>query len=139
MANVENINKLIGRLRSDQGDHFAMADFASTVTHECGTTFCLAGWANVIRVAETGLNTETMNSRDFVSEIIGEDKAIGWLGISDRAGAHLFFTVGSMRIHDFDDLPPNIRSAAGIRVLEILRDERYVDWDAAIDFAKSNN
>lgn len=41
-----------------------------------------------------------------------------------------------MALDEFDELPRKVRTAAAIRVLEILRDENRVAWDEAIAYAQ---
>lgn len=156
MANVENINRLIEHLKASGAKKFRMEFYAqdlgdlqeAKIFKECGTAFCIAGHANVLRLAERGRKVATLNEGDFHHEINRSPaRAAEWLGISEDSDTYngegeegqLFRMSGAFDwdVEMFDnDLSDDIRLAAGIRVLEILRDEDRVDWDEAIEFAQ---
>lgn len=151
MPNIENINKVIDALRKDQevGTHFIMRDFAqyideNTVPGEesgsyqlCNTALCIAGWANLLRMQEQ--DPDALKSADFISNAGSSRGAREWLGIPYEQADPLFaMSNARIGVSTFDRLVQDVRYKAGIRVLEILRDEGVVDWDRALSEAGYN-
>ena len=164
MPNNENINKLIDRLRQDDGTHFMMEGYVQhTPTArllpdddperprrhiECGTAYCLAGWANLLRMTEIGIDYKSVRASDddpeaFIDQFSNADVAADWLGITTHQANRLFLmwnweSCNMPDTEEFDRIDPATRRAAAIRVLEILRDTGEVNWaqacaDAGID------
>jgi hypothetical protein len=149
MPNTENINRLIALIKADNGEHFLMSSFINYLPHanfdqdkepiryiECGTACCLAGWANTIIMTDSGIDLKNLVGDRLEEEITNDRRAEKWLGIRTNQALELFFPFGKMI--SIDKLPSRARAAAGIRVLEILREENRVDWDAAISYAKES-
>lgn len=154
MPNVENINKVIAALEADKevGTHFLMGDFMVYISpvpddgergkhHACKTAFCIAGWANYLRLKEEA--PDILNCRDFEDHVTRYTAAAYWLDINWTHAQPLFFMrteyrhnlipdLDSSMLKWFDDLPTPQRYASAIRVLEILRDENVVDWPRAL-------
>ncbi len=164
-VNVGNIQKVIDRLTLDDGSHFIMQDFVQwikpqpmgrysdqTTTRadkwiECGTAMCVAGWANLIRMTEEGVDYKAITDSEFRQAFESWHKAREWLGIAGYGPAedlfrcqiednvrfqlegHTYIVAG---MDGFDRLPNATKRAAGIRVLEILRDTGEVDWQQAL-------
>jgi hypothetical protein len=161
MPNIDNINKLIARLQADDGSHFRMACFIAPLSDpeqgeareyvECGTVLCIAGWANLFAMQEAGIDPNREVKLDPLSDKVrlkfGQQfsdtvRAAEWLGIYSGDGENEYATAADRLFYQrgyhrdaFDALQPAVRRAAGIRVLEVLRDTGEVDWPTAIDFA----
>ena len=158
--NIENINTLIARLKADapRGKYFGMEhycvplnrsaddNFAPTAYQECNTVLCLAGWANLLRMMQVN-PTALDNPHCFKVVISNTDGAARWLGISDQQAYPLFFmrNFGDSKsvipglnhlletpLGWFDTLSNRRRYKAGIRVLEILKEDGEVDWPRAL-------
>lgn len=160
MPNKERINQIIEQLRQDKavGTHFRMDSFCEYLDpsrlpindtkntiycyQECNTVLCLAGWANYFRLKATA--PDILDKRHFVDEAGDATAAARWLGITLKQRNELFL-MQNERGHSilgprgepvplkwFELQSQGIRYDAGIRVLEILRDEGVVDWDRAI-------
>jgi hypothetical protein len=169
MPNVDNINKLIARLQADDGSHFCMTDWVRLLPHglaklrqdphyeyasasnppeyvECGTAFCLAGWANTLRLDEEKVNWKAIKGYPYRYQFSDYIEAGHWLGLLSREKMEALFYMGAMADvyagHErdkFDGLPQPVRKAAGIAVLEHLRDTGEVNWPGAIAKARSEH
>jgi hypothetical protein len=160
--NIDNINRIIERFREDNGSHFKMAGYAEFLPGapieehedpktprryiECNTAFCIAGQANLFRLADEGCDVKDLAGQDFRDQFEDEYAAGDWLGITGHGLSHRLFYMKGVNWDDeydkrraFDALPDQTRRAAGIRVLEILRDEKVVDWERAITEAKAQS
>ena len=155
------INELIEFLRADKavGTHFRMGAFVEPVDlnarrdknglrpgyhyyKECGTACCLAGWINILQAKRTRPEILQYPSKDeryispFTSYMEDSVSPGDLLNLSEGQRQELFFMHGcTVELEHFDEtcyVPLNIRYDAGIRVLEILRDENVVDWDRAL-------
>ena len=144
--NIENINKIIESLKTDTGNHFIMANFADYLNGmraeqyvHCNTAMCICGWANHHRLAQT--DAAALTRANYGALVADEEKGAAWLGIDWNTGHELFFlkdTFGAPlfeSLETFDAEPPEKKRAAGIKVLEILRDTGEVNWSAALDHA----
>lgn len=109
-VNVANINLMIEAI-SKEAKPIYMGDYVSKNT-ECGTTACLAGWANILRFEQLGKGIRPPG--DF--ELSDDGTAAEWMGLNWDTGYNLF--------HDYraDDLPQDERKAATIELLTKLRD-----------------
>lgn len=144
MPNAKRINQIIERLRQDQaiGTHFRMSDYAKAIKgddhhiyQECNTAFCMAGWANFFRLKEEA--PAKLNSRlYYIANVTADNLACEWLEIDGEQACKLFYMrddcYPTISMELFDLLPAEQRYPAGIRVLEILRDEGHTDWRRAI-------
>ncbi len=160
--NIENINRVIEAIKAD-GKAFKMLNFvqsesASAVKDnygnprqwDCGTAMCIAGWANLIRLEDAGnkpkLNTGGSDPyhNEFARQFANEDRAAHWLGFDGSYEARPLFYMsyncwdGQHERNQFDALPDDVRSKAGIYVLEHLRDTGAIDWPAAIEKAQQS-
>lgn len=146
--NKENIDKVIKQIKAADADRFRMSCFLSDSGHLCGTAACIAGW--------TALTFHKQNLQRFVN-IDFHDQAAYHLGLDRKQCEELFYMsydealdveVAISQILDdlkpyasldsFDRvLPPNVRQAAAVNVLTILRDTEKVDWLTAIKQAKA--
>lgn len=168
MTPTERINEVIEFLRRDKalGTHFQMAGFSFNATGDaddycagevpgldyyahCKTACCIAGWINVLEAQRSQPEKLTTQGRyrDFVQDSY---HPAALLGLTEVQRGELFFmnknhgTDSVMELEHFDDdhyVPVAMRYDAGIRVLEILRDENVVDWERALiesgfDFAR---
>lgn len=142
---TDRINQIINDIREDKGDHFRMSSYSEYlnpgVSDEdmgkyipCNTSFCIGGWANLHRLMET--NPEAMKTQGFSRLIADGSAAAEWLGMGYN-DAHWLFHMGGSNISMayFDDQPLEARRAAGVRVLEILRDTGIVNWPQALSDA----
>lgn len=152
--NIENIQKIIARLKADDGSHFKMKGWAAWLPHiaqareadenyptefvECGTAFCIGGWANMLR---DEASAKTLKGAQFESFIQDEETAARWIGISYSQAQRLFRMENSdLGLLYFDRLPQAVRRQAGINVLELLIETGgSVDWDQAIEAAERAN
>lgn len=137
------INALIAVLRACDPQNFNMG-----IWHEkqaCRTVGCLAGWT--YETFKPLLHPHELPGLSWIPYamlIVGRDM----LRLTNDE-AHLLFTMDlghktyEIRdadnrafvideAEDLDDLPADFRLAAGIRVLEILRDTGYVNWPLAL-------
>jgi hypothetical protein len=157
MPNRENIDQMIAFIKCDgerkgKPRRFQMARWASVVAsteesspmverHACGTIMCLGGTANFLRLAATPGKFGSTPYDFVVTEADNYPAAAAWMGL-DIEKAKLLFTLRNedgkqaMELLDFDMLPRAITVAAGVRVLEILRDTGRVNWSKAIAEAK---
>lgn len=118
-VNVENINKMIEAIKASV-DPIKMSGFVSR-NGECGTTACIAGWANILRTEEKG------TGRAWRAEFESEEGATAFMGISYNLGNALFYDFRADRLNDED------RKTAAIRLLERLRDTGGTSWDEVLD------
>lgn len=147
-VNVEEINKVIEALKADGGSHLLMGNWFCHLNEEgepevdgersyepCHTAFCIAGWTNFLRFTEQeAINMEPSHFDRIMSNT---DEAARRLGLVDEdgfptEGANRLFYLDNFGLSEFDNMPPNVRSAAAIRVLEILRDTGEVNWGEAL-------
>lgn len=147
--NKDNINKIIAVLEKDREaevSHFCMASFGEIIDnekreaaglaygayHECNTAMCIAGWANFLRWREEA--PDRLKSTNFLNDLDDKESAAEWLDIEENLANALFLMWNSpIDLEDFDHgLTKQQRYAAGIAVLEILRDAGIVDWTAAL-------
>ncbi len=161
--NIDNINKLIDRIKKDQGHHLLMTNWATNLDDRkfgafyykhCNTAFCLAGHCAMLRALESGKTYEEMNRLPLAEILVPLPSTEGirvlysgsfleqgryYLGIDELNSNKLFLMQGPLRhsMADFDSLPRVQRSIAAVSVLEHLRDTGIVDWDRAIDRAKA--
>lgn len=160
MVNKANINRVIEHLRADQGKHFAMEQWVCRTDQigtdvmdiddrierwqDCQTAMCIGGTANLFRMQDSGIDYKALEDFAFHLEFAKEEAAAAWLGLehdvltTDRlfrlylpGRAHFW----EYTMNWFDKQPPQFRAAAGIRVLEILRDEARSDWGRALEDA----
>lgn len=153
MPNTANINKVIEALEKDRevGTHFTMGTFYSYLNEdkvpdeergtyqECNTALCIAGWANFLKMREE-YPSFLKDMSEFSYRIDSTSHAAEWLGILEEDGLNLFYMRSSSGcsldlLSSFDDdrfASIEQRYNAGIRVLEILRDEGIVDWERAL-------
>lgn len=111
-VNVANINLMIEAI-SKEAKPIYMGDYVSKNT-ECGTTACLAGWANILRFQYLGKGRTTSQDADF--DLSDDVTAAEWMGLSYERGYSLFHN------YTADDLPQDERKAATIELLTKLRD-----------------
>lgn len=113
-VNRDNINLMIEVIRAEK-EPILMGTFLTRNT--CGTTACLAGWANVLR-----LDMKGKGSNFLYDDAEGAAK---WMGISDEQASRLFY------VYHADWLGHEERKTATIKLLELLRDEgdvRSIAW-----------
>jgi hypothetical protein len=126
-VNVDNINLMIEAI-SKQAEPIQMADWV--VRNEpCGTTACLAGWANILaNHAQGKLNAHTGyigKDKDNWIDLSNTTKAAEWMGLVDEDGrprTDLFYR-GAV-----DRLSPADRKTAALALLDKLRDDGNADW-----------
>lgn len=143
--NKDNINKLIRWLEEDQGRHFAMSRWNSKagegeqrarIKHkECGTTLCLAGSCELLAQLDQGVRPSKLriNTPDWRHSFAYA--GANYLDLTDTQRDNLFFLQTGdrmMAIDAFDRLCDLRRTAAAVRVLEILRDTGKVCWALAV-------
>lgn len=119
-VNVENINAMIEAIRAVP-EPIHMGNFVDR-NAECGTTACLAGWANILRFNAKGKGRRAFDFDDASA-------AADWMGIDYEQGQKLFF------VYDVDMHPHEERKALTIELLELVRDhadERIVRWSEVI-------
>lgn len=151
--NTDNINKLIDWLKVDQGRHFHMSSWNSTVLDDkpfkydpnkeyCGTTFCLAGTCELLFQLDNNVLPQELqvNIRGWRGRY--RVRGTEYLDLNVKQGERLFLMDGldgegpvliRHMLQKFDQLCKPRRAAAAIRVLEILRDTGEVDWMQAIN------
>lgn len=124
-VNVDNINLMIKAI-SEQANPIHMGDFVWR-NAECGTTACLAGWANVLRQQMQGkLSRNNGYIGDYYVDFTDTDKASDWMGISRSSG--LFFDYRADQLNDDD------RKTAAIALLTKLRDnDGKANWSDVLD------
>jgi hypothetical protein len=120
-VNVENIDKMIAAI-SAQPTPIQMGDWVvKNGESECGTTACLAGWANLLRLDQLGKGLRDDWKFDNTAAA-GE-----WMGITPSYGYHLFFSTGA------DLLKPELRKAAAIELLTKIRNGEEPRWNDVLD------
>lgn len=112
MVNVANIDKMIDAI-SKQADPIYMGTFVRN-NSECGTTACLAGWANILRLGEQGKGGNYQFDSTY--------DAAEWMGLEQSKANDLFYDYRA------DDLPDKERKAATIALLTKLRDTGEARW-----------
>lgn len=170
--NTDNIAKLIAHLEADDGSHFIMERWVGHLPHvqerivvekrkldpsaeydsaedltwvECGTACCFAGWANLLALAEAGVDVKQNPVRKglgFIEQFSNVERAARWLGLEPHSvGANQLFLMrepgdsygaADRRVTAFSELPPAQRRRAGIELLEHLSRTGEVDWPRAI-------
>lgn len=158
--NVENIQKVIEAIKAD-AKAFKMYNFVQNpaaptdiygapMEWTCGTAMCVAGWANLIRLEETGKSPKkvkrtTDGLNEFARQFSNEDAARSWLGLDMEQSDSLFYMrsddegygQGERERVEFDELPDEVRAKAGVIVLEnLIATGGEVDWGLAISRAK---
>lgn len=163
-VNKNNIDRLIEKLRPDDGAHFHMGAWTAYLEegkplwgrqqapehHEvCMTTYCLCGHVNFLILTEDEkrdaidfkcVQYPNGKMKNYVEEMANSERAATWLGIDYEAAEKLFWMYSSrttMRRDDFDKLPPDIRAEAAIATLEHLRDTGEVSWRHGLKAALS--
>jgi hypothetical protein len=136
--NIEHIDQLIAWIKTDQGKHFIMGDWASyldrpettVVKYEyCNTAFCLAGWIDQHLQRQAGATDKTLQFNKDPYEYVNIGSA--WLGIERRTALSLFYMNGSEYDRNrFDSLPEQERSEIAIKVLEHLKATGEANWPA---------
>lgn len=118
-VNVENINRMIAAIEA-QAKPIHMSNFIlkNASENECGTTACLAGWANLLRLGAVGNG----HNEDDDAQLGDAGKAATWMGISEGQAHSLFFN------YDADRLADEHRKDAAIKLLTKLRDTGRAYW-----------
>lgn len=136
-VNVANINRLIEALRTgelaDRGIGFNMKEWFSEgrIDHTgkgCGTVACMGGTAQILQALDNGGDLEFTKlpvEEWYFGHLPLRMSASRWLGLNEHEGEHLF----SPRV---DKLWDTITVPEAIRALEILRDEKLIHWERAI-------
>lgn len=128
-VNVDNINLMIEAI-SKEAEPIRMVDWL-TRNEPCGTTACLAGWANILaNHAQGKLNKQVGVFKDddgieHYADLSDTTAASKWMGLSDEDGeprTNLFYQ-GTV-----DRLSPADRKTATIALLTKLRDTGKGDW-----------
>lgn len=117
MVNKANIDLMIERISAEK-EPIEMGDFVDH-SSACGTTACLAGWANLIRLKMVG---RVPRDSAEISTFWETDKAAEWMGITEAQAQRLFFQGG------IDDLPHEQRKEKAIELLKTLRDTGDAHW-----------
>lgn len=143
--NKDAITALIHRLEQDrdaEANAFTMGVFAAYCdtgavpedemgSHQlCNTVLCLAGTVNLMTMER--ISRDALSRRDFLSRAGSASDARRALGLDNGTAVELFYMRGS-GMHDvymarFDRCPAAQRYAAGIKVLQILRETGKVEW-----------
>jgi hypothetical protein len=119
--NVENLNLMIEAIKKEP-KAIRMGNFVEK-NNTCGTTACLAGWANLLRLNAVGKYVTPGKYSD-------DNAAAEWMGITPERANQLFYTFSA------DHLPQDQRKAVAIRVLENIRDGKggtFEDWKLAFE------
>lgn len=149
--NVANVRKIINWVKHDKAEHFRISNFVDYIDPdredvpeeykeqnglvtkylECNTTFCIAGYANILRWEEKGSSLDTVD--DLYSIVTDQSTAKNWMGIDDDTGHNLFFCVNNyLTREEFDDLGNDTKASIVIDVLEHLIETGHVDWNSPI-------
>lgn len=150
-VNKENIQKVIDLISKDDGTHFRMAGYVMHVDSkedhqetdapekfiECSTAFCLAGYANLLRMEEEGESPKLVTGKTFYEQFASSAAAAEWLGINKMFYESLFLMNGGYQRDSFDSQPAKVRRQAAINVLSHLRDTGEIDWHKAIKNAQN--
>lgn len=160
MANEENIRKVINWIKEDS-QKFAMARFMDAVDREaslkagdshraawpyefvvdriseCNTAFCIAGYANYLRL---GHQAKHLSGSALRAEVSDAHAAAIFLDVDRDLANALFLMDDSQFEFDegrmcFDNLPQDIRVKTAVNVLEHLIKTDEVDWDLAYEKA----
>lgn len=145
MPNVENLRKLIDEIERDGAEHLRMVDYCMTLNdegevddcnpreyHPCHTAFCLCGYANLIRLRESGFDPLNNPQEVFYAQFLSELKAALWLGIKDEDYEELFhMNEAKLDRTQFDMLPAELRRKAAVTHLEQIANGGKVNWDRA--------
>src|SRR5262245_45818321 len=124
MPNSKNIQKMIDAIEK-QPTPIRMASFVAR--NDCGTTACLAGWANILRQDVQGLGFGKNNYGFFERFEFGDtDEAANWMGNERTYAETLFYDYRA------DYLTPDERKIATIRLLTRMRDGGRPKWDDII-------
>lgn len=152
-VNEANIRKIIDWIKKDQAVHFKMGGWVSylldnddrpTKYVECGTAFCIGGYANLLRLQEAGEDPLAVVSsededgyygNEFLRQFVDQGAAAAWMGLDCRSAHHLFMaiTYSNRGIAEIDSLEPSRRAEVAIDVLENLIATGEVDWDKSLD------
>lgn len=136
MPNTKNINDVIEAIKAHP-KNFKMDDFIQgDVLHSCGTAGCIAGFTLALKADILSKEPEFRNSSNkgvYYLRTHRVVQAAEILGITTDEAQELFFMPGGAeQRHAFDREPNDIRAAAAVRVLEILRDTGKVNWHLAL-------
>jgi hypothetical protein len=122
MVNVANINLMIEAI-SAQAEPIHMGTFVDR-NAECGTTACLAGWANILASGAQGKLDQQRGLIDNNWVDFGDaEKAADWMDIGFNQQRALFFDYRA------DYLPNDERKNAAIALLTELRDTGEARWN----------
>lgn len=147
-VNVERVQKIIDALKSEEvaknGVGFNMGPWIADredredredtlldkTGYECGTVACIGGTASIVQLLEQGVDIDRagiIGRGNWLYQMTQNNPAPErWLGISDGAAGQLF---GPDEVYTLRDIP----LSSAIRVLEVLRDEKAVDWVKALN------
>lgn len=100
---------------------------------ECKTAFCLAGYANLIRLTEEGFEPLGKKGTAFGNQFVSEAQAAKWLGMESNQCYDLFHLMRcSMGLSQFDELPADIHVKAAISCLEHVMETGAPNWHKAL-------
>lgn len=122
MPNTENINAMIEAILAEDKRNSRNPIFMSDFVHrnnECGTSACIAGWANLLRLKAKGQGA-------YVNGLASEEGAMEFMGIDKEQAQALFYEL------DADYLVGDHSVRAAVRVLENLRDHNIANWQLAV-------
>src|SRR5262249_45013945 len=131
-VNVANIDTMIAEISKQQDRPVKMSSFVDK--NVCGTTACLAGWPNFIRLNTSGsgfteydtgvdnTNKEFDEKYEILMELDDTGAAAEWMGISEEYAGHLFYTMAA------DALSPAQEKEAAIRMLTLIRTGAEPNW-----------
>ena len=115
MANLENIDRVIAKIKDEQ-NYFNMCWFSQcTEEHPCGTAACIGGWAADIMLRDRGEKPDD----ESIESVLTEDMA-DFFGIDEKNADELFFPAHK-------DLLDITREEA-IATLEDLKATDKVEW-----------
>lgn len=116
-VNVANIDKMIKAI-SIEANPIHMSDYVDRNT-DCGTTACLAGWANILALDGKG------KGADY--EFRDSTKAAKWMGLPYSQARKLFFNYSA------DELPEEERKTATLELLTKLKTDPDTTWANVLD------
>jgi hypothetical protein len=140
---AKNIQKIINWIKKDQGKHLKMQVFCAHLDHldvepnkyvECKTAFCVAGYANLLRLQEEGAEPLSVESTEeeslkFSKQFNSEAKAAEWMGIEDKDYNNLFYVENAPISREyFDELKDSDRAKIIIAVLRHLIVSGDINW-----------
>jgi hypothetical protein len=149
--NIDNINRVIAAVR-DEPHHYKMVNWNSAGDRDaekritlarnnpCNTVGCFGGWMDALALCDIADGKMKEPVRRYDDDTNAQVMAKAFIGMEDAEPSrsdqlmrlmHMDFIWNMTR---FDRLPDSARSLAGVRALEIFRDNSgKSDWTRALD------